>query len=192
MFKVGDRLIVTGTMGHLILMGSKVTVLEIGDNPSAGLYKVADEDGFEQWVYHDDLKPISPPQKITQNGYEYELVGPVKPDWLVDGAWVVRKDNGCKHQVVLNKNGLLVLTMPGTDATILLNHHIYDQYRPHTASDWKWGDWAMYAGKRVFVVGGVDNAGRIFVSYPDIYPLGKNDADRNFLFVPSSKLTPTF
>lgn len=140
------------------------------------------------------LKVVSttPPQKITKNGYEYSLVGPVKPDWLVDGAWVVRKDNGCKHQVILNDNGRLVLTMQGTGTTILLNHHIYDQYRPHEPKDYKWGDWALYDGKRVFVVGGVDNTGRVLVSYPDIYPLGKNDADRNFLLAPSSKLTPTF
>lgn len=190
MVKIGDRLIVTGTMGHLILMGSKVTVLEIGDNTSAGLYKVADEDGFEQWVCHDDLKPISPPQKITQNGYEYELVGPAKPDWLVDGAWVVDKKTGHKYRVSCD-NGVYTFNN-GTREVIIDFISLPTRFRPHAVTDWKWGDWAMYDGKRVFVIGGVDNAGRVFVSYPDIYPLGRNDADRNFLFIPSSKLTPTF
>lgn len=192
MVKVGDNLIVTGKTGHFIPVGSKVTVVEVNNGPTDRDCRVESEIGLRQWVCNDDLRKFSPPEKITQNGYEYSLVGPVKPEWLVDGAWVVRKDNGCKHQVVLNKNGFLVLTMPGTDTTILPNHHIYDQYRPHEPKDWKWGDWAMYDGKRVFVVGDVDNTGRVLVSYPDIYPLGKNDADRNFLYVPTPKLTPTF
>lgn len=201
MFNIGDRVVVEGN-GHLHYstkeMRNGVVVIEDSMDIS-GHYGVTLDTGYYVAAKPENIRHYAevavyttPPQKITQNGYEYSLVGPVKPDWLVDGAWVVRKDNGCKHQVVLNKNGLLVLTMPGTDYAILPNRHIYGQYRPHTASDWKWGDWAMYDGKRVFVIGGVDNAGRIFVSYPDIHPLGRNDADRNFLFVPSSKLTPIF
>lgn len=194
MVKVGDRVRVVGYKGlykSYDSYGTTGIVTRIHDN---GNLDMKTDKGFIRCGHPEDFAVIStePPRKITKNGYEYSLVGPVKPEWLVDGAWVVRKDNGCKHQVVLNKNGLLVLTMPGTDYTILPNRHIYGQYRPHTASDYKWGDWAMYDGKRVFVIGGVDNAGRVFVSYPDIYPLGRNDADRNFLFVPSSKLTPTF
>ena len=200
-FKVGDRVIVVGNEAEF---GSSKEerngVGVITDLPDReGYYGVTLDTGYyvaakpENIHYYVEVTLKStPPKKITHNGYEYELVGPVKPVWLVDGAWVVRKDNGCKHRVVLNDNGLLVLTMQGTGATILLNHHIYDQYRPHEPKDGKWGDWALYEGKRVFVIGGVDNTGRVLVSYPDIYPLGKNDADRNFLLVPSSKLTPTF
>ena len=158
------------------ISGNYADVVFEGDDT---LYKCDNGNIAALEVIHD-----TPPQKITQNGYEYELVGPVKPEWLVDGAWVVRKDNGCKHQVVLNKNGLLVLTMPGTDATILPNHHIYDQYRPHTASDWKWGDWAMYAGRKVFVIERGNWKGDIRVSHPDL-PDGVD-------YVPVLQLTPTF
>ena len=191
MFKVGDRVIVTGTMGHLILIGSEVTVLEIGDNPSSGLYKVEDKGGLTQWVNECDLRPISPPQKITQNGYEYELVGPVKPEWLVDGSWVVNVHDGEKRLVEEFAPGVFNLKVNDL-VSIRYHEGIRDQYRPHTASDWKWGDWAMYRGKRVFVMTGADAYNCVSVSYPDIYPLGANEANRNFLLVKHDELTPTF
>ena len=192
MVKVGDNLIVTGKTGHFIPVGSKVTVVEVNNGPTDRDCRVESEIGLRQWVCNDDLRKFSPPEKIQQNGYEYSLVGPVKPEWLVDGAWVVRKDNGCKHQVVLNKNGLLVLTMPGTDTTILPTHHIYDQYRPHEPKDWKWGDWAMYYGKRVFVMSRMNHDCLVGISFPNIDGEDLTDPMRQWDFAEEHELTPTF
>ena len=192
MVKVGDNLIVTGKTGHFIPVGSKVTVVEVNNGPTDRDCRVESEIGLRQWVCNDDLRKFSPPEKITQNGYEYSLVGPVKPEWLVDCAWVVREDNGETHQIHQQSDNCFSATSSFSRTTGLTAKMVSEEFRPHTASDWKWGDWAVYNGKRVFVVGGVDNTGRVLVSYPDIYPLGEDDADRNFLYVPTPKLTPTF
>lgn len=183
MVKVGDkiRILFDGADHARVMRGDEFVVCEVFDD---GCVRV---DGEYNWAFYPcsyEVIHATPPQKITQNGYEYSLVGPVKPEWLVDGAWVVRKDNGCKHQVVLNKNGLLVLTIPGTDTTILPTHHIYDQYRPHEPKDWKWGDWAMYDGKRVFVVCPEHHLNNAMVSGED-FPNGLK-------YVPLPSLTPTF
>ena len=143
------------------------------------------------WAFQDWMELISrpsetPPATITHEGYTYNRGERVRPEWLKDGAWVVRKDNGCKHQVVLNKNGLLVLTVPGTDATILPNRHIYDQYRTHEPKDWKWGDWAMYEGNKVFVMCEPDQDNHIAIS-----GTGMNNSLSNWKFVKPSSLTPT-
>ena len=194
MFKVGDRVIVTGTMGHLILIGSEVTVLEIGDNPSSGLYKVEDKGGLTQWVNECDLRPISPPQKITQNGYEYSLVGPVKPEWLVDGAWVVSRITGKLYKVLQVSNcKFQAVNSDGTNNSgNLTSEEFSSAYRPHTASEWKWGDWALYRGKRVFVIGRVESIGMIAVSALNIDRDGEDEYDKNYAFIRHSELTPTF
>ena len=184
MVKVGDkiRILIDGADYASVMRGDEFVVSEVFGEEAI---EVA---GENNWIFSScsyEVIHTTPPKKITKNGYEYSLVGPVKPDWLVDGAWVVRKDNGCKHQVVLNKNGLLVLTMPGTDATILPNHHIYDQYRPHTSSDWKWGDWALYRGKRVFVMG--SDGDSVKISHPRLSVAGFACEWISF-----QDLTPTF
>lgn len=181
MVKVGDRVKVSGEFGGDSRNGLGVIKIVY----SLTVYGVLLDSGRYVVARDGNIFSITtPPQKITQNGYEYSLVGPVKPEWLVDGAWVVRKDNGCKHQVVLNKNGFLVLTMPGTNATILPTHHIYDQYRSHEPKDWKWGDWAIYAGRKVFVIGKGNWMGDIRVSHPDLLD--------GVAYVSVLSLTPTF
>lgn len=191
MFKAGDkiRILFDGANHANVHRGDEFVVCEVFDDEDVKV------EGKYNWLfssYSYEVIHTTPPQKITQNGYEYSLVGPVKPEWLVDGAWVVRKNNGETHQIHQQSEDKFSATSSFSRATGLTAKMVAEEFRHHTASDWKWGDWAMYAEKRVFVVGGVDNTGRVLVSYPDIYPLGKNDSDRNFLFVPHAKLTPTF
>ena len=152
MVKVGDSMIVTGEFGHCIPVGSKVIVLEVGNNSLDRTYKVETESGFRQWVSYDDLHHIAPPQKITQNGYEYSLVGSVKPEWLVDGAWVVGKIYGVLYQVIEGENNNFSFRDNHSRLEAKKISTIVNYYRPHEPKDWKWGDWAMYDGKRVFVV----------------------------------------
>ena len=132
------------------------------------------------------LKVVSstPPQKITKNGYEYSLVGPVKPEWLVDGAWVVRKDNGETHRIEQKSDDCFSATSSHSRVTGLTAKRVSEEFRPHTASDWKWGDWAMYAGRKVFVIERGNWKGDIRVSHPDL-PDGVD-------YVPVLQLTPTF
>lgn len=183
MFKVGDSLIVTGKQGHFIPVGSKVTVVEVHNNDPDRTYLVEDERGLPQWVYNDDLQLISPPEKITQNGYEYSLVGPVKPEWLVDGAWVVNTDNGEKRIVKEERPGVFNLCVDGL-ASIRYYDGLRNQYRPHEPKDWKWGDWAMYDGKRVFVM---------CPEHDNNYAMISGEGFSNGIkYVPLHSLTPTF
>lgn len=140
------------------------------------------------------LKVVSstPPQKIAQNGYEYSLVGPVKPEWLVDGAWVVRKDNGETNQINQQSENMFSATSSHSRVTGLTSKRVSEEFRPYTVSDWKWGDWAMYDGKRVFVMTGADKDGYIGASYPGIDPLGCDEVSKNYDYFAVSKLTPTF
>lgn len=184
MFKVGDRLIVTGRRGHFIPVGSKVTVVKVDNNDSVRTYEVEDERGLSQWVLNDDLQLISPPEKITQNGYEYSLVGPVKPEWLVDGVWVVGKIYGTLFQVIEGeKNNFSLRDNHGRLETKEVST-IVKYYRPHEPKDWKWGDWAMYDGKRVFVVCPEHHLNYAMIS-GDGFPDGLK-------YVPLNDLTPTF
>ena len=191
MVKVGDKI-------RILIDGADHANVQCGDEFVVGKIlegSCIEVEGVNKWRFYPGCYEVihaTPPQKITQNGYEYELVGPVKPEWLVDGAWVVNAVTEHSYQIIEGEPGLYRLKRNGKTPFDVSLDRILNNYRPHTASDWKWGDWAMYDGKRVFVVGGVDNTGRVLVSYPDIYPLGRNNADRNFLFIPSEKLTPTF
>ena len=140
-------------------------------------------------VIHD-----TPPQKITQNGYEYSLVGPVKPEWLVDGAWVVSRITGKLYKVLQVSNcKFQAVNSDGTNNSgNLTSEEFSSAYRPHTASEWKWGDWALYRGKRVFVIGRVESIGMIAVSAFNIDRDGGDEYDKNYAFIRHSELTPTF
>ncbi len=184
MFKVGDSLIVTGKLGNFIHVGSKVTVVEVDDNSSYRSYRVEDEIGLRQWVYNDDLQPFSPPEKITKNGYEYSLAGPVKPEWLVDGTWVVGKIYGDLYQVIEGENNNFSFRDNHGRLEEKKISTIVNYYRPHEPKDWKWGDWAMYDGKRVFVVCPEHHMNHAMVSGED-FPNGLK-------YVPLGCLTQTF
>ena len=195
MVKVGDSLIVTGERGHFIPVGSKVTVVEVDNNYVDRTYCVESESGLRQWVYNDDLRPISPPQKITQNGYEYSLVGPVKPEWLVDGAWVVSRITGTLYKTKqVGNDRFQALKGDGyNNSGNLTAEEFSAAYRPHEPKDWKWGNWAMYDGKRVFVFSGLeDESSVIAVTFPNIDSSGYGGWDKNHDFIESYKLTPTF
>lgn len=196
MVKVGDRVIV---VGNEAMFGSSkeerngVGVISdlldregyYGVTLDTGYYVAAKPENIH--YYAETTVYTTPPQKITQNGYEYSLVGPVKPEWLVDGAWVVNVHDGGKRLVEEERPGVFNLKVNNL-VSIRYHEGIRDQYRPHQASDWKWGDWAMYEGKRVFVVyDGPDRDGDICVS-------GKGVGSRstNLRHVTTDKLTPTF
>lgn len=100
------------------------------------------------------------------------------PEWVKDGSWVVRKDNGYIHQVKETKSGIFHLTID-SEYSIRITHHIYGQYRPFTNSDWKWGMWAEYEGEKVFVC---EN------SAIGVYASRKTDP---YFFATYSELTPT-
>jgi len=190
MVNVGDkiRILLDGADYANVQRGDEFVVSEVCDDEYV---RVA---GKYHWIFSScsyEVIHATPPQKITQNGYEYELAGPVKPKWLVDRAWVVNVNDGSKRLVEEVEHGVFNLKV---NELVSIRYHegIRCQYRPHTESDWKWGDWAMYDGKRVFVMTKVDSKGCVAVSYPDIFPLGCNETNRSFLIVSSSELTPTF
>ena len=190
MVKVGDkiRILFDGADHANVQRGDEFVVCEVfGD----GGVRV---DGEYNWLFNNGSYEVihaTPPEKVTHNGYEYSLVGPVKPEWLVDGAWVVDKETGEKRVVKEERPGVFNLCTDGL-ASIRYYDGLRNQYRPHEPKDWKWGDWAMYRGKRVFVMTNTNNYDCVSVSYPDIYPLGANEANRNFLLVKHDELTPTF
>lgn len=181
MVKVGDRV-------RVLMDGADHAHVQRGDE--FVVYKVFNEGALEvegeyHWVFNSDSYEVihaTPPQKITQNGYEYELVGPVKPEWLVDGAWVVDKESGRKYRVSCD-NGVYTFNN-GTREVIIDFISLPTRFRPHAASDWKWGDWAMYAGRKVFVIEKGNWKGDIRVSHPDLHD--------GVACVPVLQLTPTF
>ena len=181
MVKIGDKIrILFDEADHAnVQRGDEFVVSEVFDE------EYVEVEGEYNWVFSSyvyEVIPAEPPQKITQNGYEYELVGPVKPDWLVDGAWVVDKETGRKYRISFD-NGVYTFNN-GTREVIIDFISLPTRFRPHTATDWKWGDWAMYAGRKVFVIEKGNWMGDIRVSHPDL-PDG-------VVYVPVLQLTPTF
>ena len=126
-----------------------------------------------------------PPTTITHEGYTYTRGERVLPDWVKDGAWVVNVVSGDLRQVEEFSPGKFGL-VTGTTVSIRYEDHLRDQYRPHEPSDYKWGDWAMYDGKRVFVMCGPDQDNHIAIS-----GTGMNNSLSNWKFVKPSELTPT-
>ena len=101
---------------------------------------------------------------------------------MVDGAWVVNTDNGEKRIVVEERPGVFNLCIDGL-ASIRYHDGIRNQYRPHDPKDWKWGDWAMYAGRKVFVIR-VGSQGTAVIT--------SQSSNSVIDYVPVSELTPTF
>ena len=189
MVKVGDKIRILRDYANCATVG-KGDIFIVGEVLPCGDIRVINRLPWRFGPEDFEVIHTHPPQKIQQDGYEYELVGPVKPDWLVDGAWVVDVAGGQKLKVV--KSGECYDLRVNELVSIRYHDGLKTYYRPHTPEDFKWGDWAMYEGKRVFVMTGVDGYGQISVSHPDIYPLGCDQAQKNFLYVPSVSLTPTF
>ena len=79
MVKVGDkiRILFDGADHAKVMRGDEFVVCEVfGDG---GVLV----DGEYNWLfssYSYEVMHATPPEKITQNGYEYSLVGPVKPE----------------------------------------------------------------------------------------------------------------
>ena len=182
-FKVGDRVRKVAS-SHLwsFNKGEELTVTGF-----SSLGNVWVSDGKESdTAYDSDLEltsraPETPPATITHEGYTYNRGERVRPEWLKDGAWVVNVGTGDLRQVKEVSPGVFDLTT-GTIISIRYGDHIRDQYRPHEPSDYKWGDWAMYDGEKVFVMGRKDGE-YIFVSHADF--IGGH------AYVGVSSLTPT-
>ena len=141
--------------------------------------EVESERGLRQRVRKDDLQQIAPPEKITQNGYEYSRVGLVKPEWLVDGAWVVSKDDSAVVQIYVDDRSIGAYNANGTYHSTIEVSKADTYLRPFTNADWKWGMWAEYKGQKVFVNDRIDNG--VTVSKPS----------NPYFFIPFSEITPT-
>ena len=183
MVKVGDeiRILRDRASSANVKKGDVFTVTEI---LSCGDIRVM---GNRIWRFGpEDFEIISktPPEKITQNGYEYLLVGPVKPEWLVDGAWVVGKIYGVLYQVIEGESNNFSFRDNHGRLKAKKISTIVNYYRPHEPKDWKWGDWAMYEGKRVFVVCPEHHLDHAMVS-------GEGFSN-GIKYVPLHSLTPTF
>ena len=189
MVKVGDkiRVLVDGADRASVRRGDKFVVRRILNS----VY--IEVEGEYKWRFHHDSYEViesEPPQKITQNGYEYSLVGPVQPEWLVDGAWVVSRSTGILYKVIHTGNDrFCAMNGDGSyNCGPITASGFIRAYRLHEPSDYKWGDWAMYMGKKVFVVDdGPDCDGDIGVSGKGI-----GIGSTNLRHVTPDKLTPAF
>ena len=88
------------------------------------------------------------------------------------------------HQINQQSENMFSATSSLSRVTDITAKRVAEEFRPHTASDWKWGDWAMYDGKRVFVVCPEHHLNHAMVSgngFPD-----------GLKYVPLCWLTPTF
>lgn len=167
---VGERYTITGVYGSLIDF-----------NDSAGHGRTRTSNGYKLHSRPSE----SPPATITHEGYTYTRGERVRPEWLKDGAWVVNVGTGVLRQVKEVSPGVFDLTT-GTIISIRYGDHIRDQYRPYKPSDYKWGDWAMYEGKKVFVMNEIDVTGHIPIS-----GVGIGITCANYKFVTANQLTPT-
>lgn len=152
MFKVGDRVKVSGEWGG----DSRNGIGVIEDVGGLNVHGVRLDNGRYIAAEVGNIFSITtPPSKITQNGYEYSLVGPVKPGWLVDGAWVVRKESGEIGQVRTGIRGETVFSpLSKAFRDNVSNILVVEHYRPFTNSDWKWACGLSIAERRfLFVVG---------------------------------------
>ena len=79
MVKVGDkiRILFDGADHARVMRGDEFVVCRVlGDED-------VQVDGEYKWRFNNGSYEVihaTPPEKITQNGYEYSLVGPVKPE----------------------------------------------------------------------------------------------------------------
>lgn len=184
MVKIGDRVKVVGYRGFLEdydSKGKEGIVTQVQD----GNIAIETDSGYKRYGDERDVEVIvaAPPKKIQQDGYEYELVGPVKPEWLVNGTWVVEKATGVLYRIIVASGRFICVDKTGLGERKDLDY-ITSNFRPHTASDWKWGDWAMYDGKRVFVVCPELDLNHAMISgegFPD-----------GLKYVSLDELTPTF
>lgn len=185
MVKVGDkiRILFDGADYADVKRGDEFVVFEVYGDEDVQV------DGEYNWNFSScsyEVIHTTPPEKITQNGYEYSLVGPVKPEWLVDGAWVVSRITGTlyKTKQVGNDRFQAIKGDGFNNSGNLTAEEFSSAYRPHEPKDWKWGDWAMYDGKRVFVV------------CPELYLNHAMISGEGFpgglKYVPLRWLTPTF
>ena len=185
MVKVGDkiRILFDGADHANVKRGDEFVVCEVFGDGGAQV------SGEYKWIFYPSCYEVihaTPPQKITQNGYEYSLVGPVKPEWLVDGAWVVSRITGTLYKTTqVGNDRFQAIKGDGfNNSGNLTAEEFSAAYRPHEPKDWKWGDWAMYDGKRVFVV-----CPELDLNHAMISGEGFTDGLK---YVPLHNLTPTF
>ena len=191
-FKVGDWVRKVAS-GHLweFKVGDELTVTGFSSLGNAWVSNGEDTD-----TAHDsDLELISrpsetPPTTIEHEGYTYTRGERVLPDWLKDGAWVVNVGTGDLRQVHEVSPGVFNLAT-GTAISIRYGEHIRDQYRPHEPSDYKWGDWAMYEGKKIFVMAKIKPDGRLAASYPNMDGRCEHTGTSQWGYIHTSQLTPT-
>ena len=190
-FKAGDKIESVSDEDAGIHIGGVYVVTGIGDrivyfNDNGKYRRSRKASGYKLHT------PEAPPATITHEGYTYTRGERIPPDWVKDGAWVVSRASGTIVEIVSASDNFVRARAIGADMQMRYEAAEFAGYfRPFTAKDWRWGMWADYDGKRVFVMTSANEHNCISVSYPDIYPLGANEANRNFLLVSYNELTPT-
>ncbi|QHJ84054.1 MAG: hypothetical protein [Caudoviricetes sp.] len=130
----------------------------------------------------------TPPATITHEGYTYTRGERVCPEWLKGGAWVISRRTGILYKVTHAGNDRFCAA--NSDGSYncgqISASEFIRAYRPHEPSDYKWGDWAMYEGKKVFVMNEIDVTRHIPIS-----GVGIGITGANYKFVTANQLTPT-
>ena len=188
-FQVGDVIENFGDLDPInqITFGERFTVT---DCKGGGVY-FTDSNGIVRARPEGDYKLIhrpeqTPPATITHEGYTYNRGERVVPEWVKDGTWVVCFINNELAKISI-KGDEIFLELKGGEKGRIPNEDLIASFRPHTPEDYKWGDWAMYEGKKVFVMTSPDGHGLIAVS-----GIGLNTILSNWNFVRQHELTPTF
>ena len=177
-FKVGDRVKLVKVGGSVpISFGYKVgDIASIVDPRDASSIVIKMDYGPEEertlFVCSHEIEPairLTTPETIQHEGYNYTRGEPVVPEWVKDGAWVVTTKDGelipdVLYQLVEQEDGFYTKGRSGYLGKITAV--FINSFRPHEPSDYKWGDWAMYGGEKVFVMRR-EKEGYISVSHPD-------------------------
>ncbi len=189
-FKVGDVIRNNGNPHYEYgAIGKVIGLTDLGwvrvDLKSKSGYGERNYWAFQDWMELISRAPENPPATITHEGYTYNRGERVRPEWLKDGAWVVCLVNNELCQLHMHKEDIF-LTIKNGGKGRLPNIDLTTKFRPHEPSDYKWGDWAMYGGEKVFVMCGPDQDNHIAIS-----GTGMNNSLSNWKFVKPSDLTPT-
>ena len=187
-FKVGD--VIESVSDFCPTSGLSSGDVRIVTDCKNGSVYFNDSDGIQRYRPQRDYKLIhrpeqTPPATITHEGYTYNRGERVVPEWVKDGAWVVRASDGQKFEILEGEPGNFALNGFRALPNSVSITYLVKNYRPHTPEDYKWGDWAMYEGKKVFVM-------RRHEYNRDVAISGEGLSHVNWRYVPLSSLTPTF
>lgn len=188
-FKVGD--VIESVSDFCPMSGLSSGDVRIVTDCKNGSVYFNDSDGIQRYRPQIGYKLIhrpeqTPPATITHEGYTYNRGERVVPEWVKDGAWAIYLVNNDLTKISV-KGDQIWTTLNGGKTHLWAGNSMMEHFRPHTPEDYKWGDWAMYEGKKVFVMSYLGSDG-VEISRPNIY---KKALD-GWTIVQPSDLTPTF